>query len=316
MAIIQGTTGNDILTGGSEDDRIIGSAGDDTLSGGGGNNTLDYSGLGKPITAFPGLIDKGGLGTDRTSNFSELVGATGQANGFDATGVSVSGGARIDINFAKNTFNVNSFQRDGVAIPIPEVKVFNFVNAIGGPNDDRLVGSNTGGKLTGAGGNDTVIGGKGKDILTGTDSTARGVGEVDILTGGGGRDRFVLGDSSGAYYVGQGNNDYAMITDFNLRQDLLDLGNAKNISFGIESSGTIDIFSGDDPSSRDLIAKIQLKGGFLQEIKRAYQMGIGDRHTYFSGDLLANGGVFGSDKIGSQFNIIVNGSDFTNTCQT
>jgi Ca2+-binding RTX toxin-like protein len=239
MAIIEGTTGNDILTGGSEDDRIIGSAGDDTLSGGGGNNTVDYSGLGKPITVFQRVLDKGGLGTDRISNFLHIVGATGQANGFDATGA--PGGARVDINFAKNTFNVNSFQRDGVTIPIPEVKVFNFVNAIGGPNDDKLVGSNIGGKLTGAGGNDTIVGGEGKDILTGTDSIARGMSEVDILTGGGGRDRFVLGDSSGAYYIGQGNNDYATITDFNLRRDSLDLGNAKNISFGIESSGTIDL---------------------------------------------------------------------------
>jgi serralysin len=314
MAVIQGTTGNDVLTGGTGDDRIIGSAGNDTLASGGGNDAVDYSDLGKPITVFRGVVvDKGGLGTDQITNFLNIVGATGQANTLDATGA--SGGAKIDINLAKNTFNVNSFQRNGVTIPIPEVKVLNFVNAIGGPNDDTLVDSNTGGKLTGAGGNDTIVGGKGKDILTGTDSTARGVGEVDILTGGGSRDRFVLGDSNGAYYLGRGNNDYATITDFNLRQDSLDLGNARNISFGIESSGTIDLFSGKDPSSRDLIAKIQVKGG-LPEIEREYQTGIGDRNTCLSGDLLAKGGMFGSDKIGSQFNIIVDGSDFANTHQT
>jgi hypothetical protein len=191
-----------------------------------------------------------------------------------------------------------------------------FVNALGGPNDDKLVGSNTGGKLTGAGGNDTIVGGRGKDIITGTDSTARGVGEVDILTGGGGRDRFVLGDSNGAYYVGQGNNDYATITDFNFRQDSLDLGNAKNISFGIGASGTIDLFSGDDPSNRDLIAKIQVKGEFVREIQREDRMGIGDRNTYLSGDLLGKGGMFGSDLISSQFNIIMDGSDLANTRQT
>jgi hypothetical protein len=64
-----------------------------------------------------------------------------------------------------------------------------------------------------------------------------------------------------------------------------------------------------------LIAKIQLKGGF-PKIEREYQMGIGDRNTCLSGDLLANGGVFGSDNIGSQFDIIVNESDFVNTRQT
>ena len=36
------------------------------------------------------------------------------------------------------------------------------------------------------------------------------------LTGGSGRDKFVLGNSHGAYYVGSGNNDYAKITDFNI----------------------------------------------------------------------------------------------------
>jgi Ca2+-binding RTX toxin-like protein len=307
MAIIQGTSGNDVLTGGTGDDRIIGSAGDDTLVGGGGNDTVDYSGLGKPITAFRGVvIDKGGLGTDRISNFLNIVGATGQANTLDATGT--TGGAKIDVNLAKNTFNVNSFQRNGVNIPIPEVKAFNFVNAIGGPNDDKLVGSNTGGKLTGAGGNDTIVGGKGKDVLTGTDSTARGVGEVDSLTGGGGRDRFVLGDGNGAYYVGQGNNDYAKITDFNLRQDSLDFGSAKNISFKIESSGTIDLFAGQDPSNRDLIAKIQVKGGFQGK----YRSGIGERSNDLGGNLVTKDGIFGSNEIAAQFNLF-GGSDSTCT---
>ncbi len=169
MAIIQGTNENDILTGSSDDDwakptlreRIIGSAGDDTLSSGGGNDTLDYSGLGKPITVFRGVVDKGGLGTDRITGFLNIVGATGQANTLDATGA--RGGTKIDIDLTKNTFNVNSFQLNGVTIPLPEVKVFNFVNAVGGPNDDKLVGSNTGGKLTGAGGNDKIVGGKGKE---------------------------------------------------------------------------------------------------------------------------------------------------------
>jgi Ca2+-binding RTX toxin-like protein len=313
MTIIKGTTGNDILTGGTGNDQIIGSAGNDILTSGGGNDTVDYSDLGKPITASKGVVDKGGLGTDQIINFLNIVGATGQANTLDATGA--TGGAKIDINLAKNTFNVNSFQRNGVTIPIPEVKVFNFVNALGGPNDDTLIGSNTGGKLTGSGGNDIITGGKGKDILTGTDSTARGVGEVDILTGGGGRDRFVLGDSNGAYYVGQGNNNYAKITDFNLRQDSLNLGDAKNISFSIESSGTVNLFAGKDPNSRDLIAKIHVKGGF-KEIEREYQTGVGDRNTCLSGGLLAKGEIFGSDEIGSQFNIIIDGSDFANTHRT
>jgi RTX calcium-binding nonapeptide repeat (4 copies) len=174
--------------------------------------------------------------------------------------------------------------------------------------------------IQGTAGNDTLVGGKGKDILTGTDSTARGVGEVDSLTGGGGRDslpetlreRFVLGDSNGAYYVGQGNNDYATISDFNLRQDSLDLGNTKNISFKVESSGTIDLFAGTDPSSRDLIAKIQVKGGFSQEIQGKYRSGIGEQSNDLGGNLITKDGIFGSNEIAAQFNLF-GGSDSTCT---
>jgi hypothetical protein len=78
---------------------------------------------------------------------------------------------------------------------------------------------------------------------------------------------------------------------------------------------TIDLSSGTDPSNCDLIAKIQLKGGF-PKVEREYQTGIGDRNTCLSGNLLANGGVFSSDNMGVQFDIIVNESDFVNTCQT
>jgi Ca2+-binding RTX toxin-like protein len=67
-----------VLTAIDCDDRIIGSAGDNTIAGGGGNDTIDYSGLGKAIIAFRGVvIDKGGLGTDRITNFLNIVGATG-----------------------------------------------------------------------------------------------------------------------------------------------------------------------------------------------------------------------------------------------
>ena len=87
------------------------------------------------------------------------------------------------------------------------------------------------------------------------------MGEVDILTGGGGRDKFILGDKNGAYYVGKGNNDYAMITDFNLFQDSISIGSLKNYSFAAGGNNTINLYSGKDVKTRDLIAKIQIAGG-------------------------------------------------------
>lgn len=72
--------------------------------------------------------------------------------------------------------------------------------------------------------------GKGNDILTGIDlnATYPGVGEFDTLTGGNGKDKFILGERNKSYY-NDGNNatlgagDYALITDFDSKQDVIQL---------------------------------------------------------------------------------------------
>jgi hypothetical protein len=70
--------------------------------------------------------------------------------------------------------------------------------------------------LTGGAGNDTLIGNIGNDTLIGVESTTGGVGEIDRLTGSTGNDRFVLGDATQTYYLGNGMSDYALITDFGI----------------------------------------------------------------------------------------------------
>jgi Ca2+-binding RTX toxin-like protein len=98
----------------------------------------------------------------------------------------------------------------------------------GDAGNDYLDGGTGNDKLYGEAGNDTLLGSDGNDSLyggTGTDSLNGGAGndflngggssynssEYDTLTGGGGADRFALGDSSGSFYLGAG---YATITDF------------------------------------------------------------------------------------------------------
>ncbi|QQW31288.1 Ig-like domain-containing protein [Arthrospira sp. PCC 9108] len=68
----------------------------------------------------------------------------------------------------------------------------------------------------------TIVGTQGDDWLNGTDpnSATPGRGQIDILTGNGGFDTFVLGDSNSVYYDDgiddqPGWQDYALITDFN-----------------------------------------------------------------------------------------------------
>lgn len=98
----------------------------------------------------------------------------------------------------------------------------------GGDGSDRLLGSIGNDQLLGDGGSDTLVAGSGADLLIGTNSTARGVGEQDILTGGQGQDLFVLGDLDSAYYVDNhpsqvGFADFALITDFDIAQDVIQL---------------------------------------------------------------------------------------------
>jgi hypothetical protein len=83
-----------------------------------------------------------------------------------------------------------------------------FVDGIGGDDD-----------IFGGAGNDVLIGGEGGDFLNGTDTASRGVGEVDNISGNAGADIFALGDAQGAFYLGNGFGDFAIIRDFNAAED-------------------------------------------------------------------------------------------------
>jgi Ca2+-binding RTX toxin-like protein len=286
------------ITGGNSNDYIVGSRGNDTLNGGGGFNTLDYSNLGRAVKILPrGTIEKSGFGTDTVDNFSKIIGAANQANTIDASSDDAST-ARLNVNLANNSLGINNIPVRGVFIS-QQFEVVNFVNVVGSKNDDTIVGGNVDSKLVGGGGSDTVSGGSANDRITGTNRTARGVGEVDNLSGGGGSNKFILGDSRGAYYLGNGANDFGMINDFNLFTDSLDLGRLRDYSFDVEASGIIDLFSGSDVNSRDLIAKIQLANG-APALNRTAKSAMG------ASPMMAKASGLGLDSIGisSQINIL------------
>ena len=75
--------------------------------------------------------------------------------------------------------------------------------------------------MFGTSSSDTIQGTSGNDIISGVPAsgTNPGRGTVDVLTGNGGDDIFVLGDSNGRFYddgraTNSGFGDYANITDF------------------------------------------------------------------------------------------------------
>jgi Ca2+-binding RTX toxin-like protein len=112
----------------------------------------------------------------------------------------------------------------------------------GGTGNDTLYGFNGNDILFGNEDNDSLIGGFGNDVLDGGEgndfidgagagayigsSVSRGRNEMDVLTGGAGADTFRLEggsgrDGTGPSYRFAGNNDYALITDFNPLEDTI-----------------------------------------------------------------------------------------------
>ncbi|NER81169.1 MAG: calcium-binding protein [Leptolyngbya sp. SIO1D8] len=112
----------------------------------------------------------------------------------------------------------------------------------GDANNDSLFGGDGDDILLGDAGNDVLEGGNGNDELFGAqlDIANPGTGEVDILTGGGGADLFVFGTQENpAYsYLGQGDNDYALITDFEMMEgDRIHLqGSLSEYALGVQAN--------------------------------------------------------------------------------
>ncbi|MGD1898836.1 MAG: CAP domain-containing protein [Phormidesmis sp.] len=113
------------------------------------------------------------------------------------------------------------------------------IQAKGG--NDKVAGGSGNDRLFGEAGNDRLMGGSGKDLLQGAAQNA--INEKDVLTGGGGSDRFILGNKNGAFYndgkaSSAGLNDYALITDFRQRAgDVIQLSAKHSYRLGAAPKG-------------------------------------------------------------------------------
>jgi|GEM_PF-6797864 len=77
----------------------------------------------------------------------------------------------------------------------------------GGNGNDTLIGGGQENSLFGGNGNDTFIGGKGQDLIE----------------GGSGKDKYIIGDSDRVYYTDYKWYDHAIIKDFEIEQDTIQL---------------------------------------------------------------------------------------------
>ena len=138
----------------------------------------------------------------------------------------------------------------------------------GGSGNDHVSGGSGNDRLLGGTGNDRLLGGDGNDILQG--AWRKTAPEKDVMTGGKGRDTFVLGTTSGTLYDdgksgSRGLSNYALITDLNVGQgDKIQLSNDHDYRLGsapkgVESGRALYIDNGAGQKD-ELIAVIQGSG--------------------------------------------------------
>ena len=105
--------------------------------------------------------------------------------------------------------------------------------------DDILRGAAGSDTITGGAGNDILIGDVGDDLLNGAGYNDQGINTIDTLTGGKGTDTFILGDTNSVFYSANGRRDYALITDFNLTEDLIQLKGSLEYSATNRKNGSL-----------------------------------------------------------------------------
>ncbi len=227
---LDGTAGNDTITGTNLTDRITGGAGDDTLSGGAGDDTYLYSfGDGNDT-----IVDNGAGGQVNTLSFGDGITANFVSSQVDAiTGqviLNVAGGGSINIG-SQTDAAVQTVQfTDGTS--------FGLSDFLARPSS--IIGTDAADTLVGTGADDTLIGLKGDDLLEGVAGS-----DTYIYNLGDGADTIV--DSTGSYLdpnlgiVDLGSNTLSfgagitpdMIRVRHVGNDcVLDLGNGDSIVVG------------------------------------------------------------------------------------
>ena len=300
--VLSGFDGNDTLSGGTGDDQLLGGDGIDSLLGGTGNDNLSggsgsdrmVGGAGNDIYSVDSVGDQV---IENTSEGFDSVYASidytlsANVENLNLTENAVSGkGNNLDNAIQGNSNNNllignagsdKLYGRDGSdsllgGLGEDSLSAGSGNDVLqGGDDSDRLYGESGNDFLSGGndndllyGGldNDTLLGGAGADLLVGYSGSAN---EKDILTGGSGGDRFVLGSQlEGIYYLEANSGvlttsslgSYATITDFQQSQgDKIQINGSigdyrivKSQNFGGKSALDTAIYRGND-----LIAIVQ-----------------------------------------------------------
>lgn len=228
---LRGAGGADSLDGGLGDDRLYGGAGLDTLLGGRGADIFIAE---KPSDFSAGEVYDGGVGDDviqslgaglvdlSTMTLTSIEGLSGFSGGVKLTAEQLDGTKTLEVGGAVRLTTggvVDLFDR---AIATSTFILSNEDTTLilgrsvapggtgfsitGGDGDDDIeYGGSRGGHISGAGGSDTLTGGKGRDELIGGE-------DRDYLDGAGGADTMTGGSGGDNYYVDRAND--IIVEDF------------------------------------------------------------------------------------------------------
>ena len=218
-------SGNANLTGNALNNGLTGNDSKNTLDGGIGNDKLD-----------------GGAGPDK------LIGGTGNDALIGGSGNDTFlGGEGVDLaDYAAAGLDVNIDLTAGKATGDGTDLILDIENIITGEGNDTLSGSAVANDIDGGAGTDAINGGAGNDSLAGCFyGKDGGQYEIDTLVGGAGNDVFQLGWASGRFYddgntKNAGRFDYALITDFTVGQDKLQLDGAV-VNYYLGASGVTGV---------------------------------------------------------------------------
>ncbi len=200
---IYGDKGDDTLFGDTNDPNQTTSEGQDLMWGGAGNDFIDGNRNDDTLSGGEGDdIVRGGKGND------QVFGDVGNDELYGDLGNDTVCGNEGDDTLFGDTENENTPGGQDLLC--------------GGSGDDVIMGNRGQDKLCGCEGDDTLFAGQEDDLLKGKTGDDWLFGDLgnDTLIGGEGRDRFVVADHSGL----------DLITDFQLNQDFILLGNSLTFS--------------------------------------------------------------------------------------
>ncbi|MFT3957164.1 MAG: hypothetical protein QM722_23120 [Piscinibacter sp.] len=220
---VDGAAGNDSIAGQAGDDAISGDLGDDTLDGGAGNDAAVFS-FGSVVYASGIAFDASAVGTSASVSLADGSGGVDQL--IDIEYVRVFGSSTLNDTLIGSVNGDVMFGGTGGGDDLIDGGAGNDTLGGGGANQDTAAGGSppVGGGAGGAyvppimfvggadsadGGNDTVLGGAGDDLII---ASVSGDGFSDFIDGGSGDDTLVLDYSA---YPGDPMNPNPLVVQLN-----------------------------------------------------------------------------------------------------